>query len=147
MLVRLLLEGAEGWTYWCRRRSEGRRQEGGVAMHTKREVEQGVTILKVSGQVTLGESAKQFAAALQDVLDESQGGVVIDLADIDYVDSTGIGELVGYLQKFTRSGRKLVLLQPHQRIEALLKLTRLDTVFPIFRERQEAILHAGAPTA
>lgn len=116
-------------------------------MHTKREVEQGVTILKVSGQVTLGESAKQFAAALQDVLDESQGGVVIDLADIDYVDSTGIGELVGYLQKFTRSGRKLVLLQPHQRIEALLKLTRLDTVFPIFRERQEAILHAGAPTA
>lgn len=112
-------------------------------MHTKREDEQGVAILKVSGKVTLGESAKQFAGELQNVLDETEGGVIVDLADIDYVDSTGIGELVGYLQKFTRSGRKLVLLQPHQRIEALLKLTRLDTVFPIFRERHEAILHAG----
>lgn len=113
-------------------------------MQTKRDVEQGVTVLKVSGQVTLGESAKQFAAELQQVLDETSGGVVIDLADIDYVDSTGIGELVGYLQKFTRSGRKLVLLQPHQRIEALLKLTRLDTVFPIFRDRFEALAHASA---
>ncbi len=113
-------------------------------MQTGREVEQGVTILKVAGQVTLGESAKKFAAELQEVLDKTQGGVVIDLADIDYVDSTGIGELVGYLQKFTRSGRRLVLLQPHQRIEALLKLTRLDAVFPIFRERLAAIAHAGA---
>ncbi len=115
-------------------------------MQTRREVEQGVTVLKVAGQVTLGESAKNFASELQEVLDETQGGVVIDLADIDYVDSTGIGELVGYLQKFTRCGRKLVLLQPHQRIEALLKLTRLDAVFPIFRDRVEAIAHAGAPT-
>lgn len=102
--------------------------------------------MKVTGQVTLGESAKQFAAALQQVLDETEDGVVIDLADIDYVDSTGIGELVGYLQKFTRCGRRLVLLQPHQRIEALLKLTRLDAVFPIFRERQAAIAYAGAST-
>lgn len=114
-------------------------------MHTRREVVNGVTVLTVAGQVTLGESARELAAELQNVLDETTGGVVIDLANIDYVDSTGIGELVGYLQKFTQFGRRLVLLRPHQRIEALLKLTRLDSVFPIFRERLEAVTHAGTP--
>lgn len=113
-------------------------------MQTKREVERGSTVLHVSGQITLGESAKRFAGELQEVLDQTTGGVVIDLADIDYVDSTGIGELVGYLQKFTRSGRRLALLNPHQRIEALLKLTRLDAVFPIFRDRLEALAYASA---
>ncbi|NCO69566.1 MAG: STAS domain-containing protein [Acidobacteria bacterium] len=98
----------------------------------------GVTFIEVEGTVKLGESAQQFAAALQDVFDDTGDGVVIDFSGIDYLDSTGIGELVGYLQKFTKANRRVALFRPHQRLEALLKLTRLDTIFHVFSERDAA---------
>jgi anti-sigma B factor antagonist len=114
------------------------------AMQMKRMEEDGVTLLEVQGTVKLGESAQQFAAELQSIFDDTSGGVIIDFAQIDYLDSTGIGELVGYLQKFSRANRKVALFRPHHRLEALLKLTRLDTVFPVFWERDEALGHVRA---
>jgi anti-sigma B factor antagonist len=120
-------------------------QEG--FMRINRTEESGVTILEVEGTVRLGESAKQFALELQSIFDGSRGGVVIDFARIDYLDSTGIGELVGYLQKFTKAGRRVALFRPHHRLEALLKLTRLDAIFPIFLERGEALRFVGGAAA
>jgi anti-sigma B factor antagonist len=108
-------------------------------MQIKRTEDGGVTIVEVSGTVRLGESARQFTSELQRVLGDTDGGAVIDFTRIDYLDSTGIGELVGYLQKFTKSGRRLALFRPHHRLEALLKLTRLDAIFPIFWELDEAL--------
>jgi anti-sigma B factor antagonist len=108
-------------------------------MQVHRSEEDGVAIIEVEGTIKLGESAEIFAKELQTVLDGSKGGVVIDFARIDYVDSTGIGELVGYLQKFTRANRRVALFRPHHRLEALLKLTRLETIFPIYWERADAL--------
>ena len=108
-------------------------------MRINRIENRGVAILEVEGTVRLGESAQQFTSELQRVLGETDGGAVVDFARIDYLDSTGIGELVGYLQKFTKSGRRLALFRPHHRLEALLKLTRLDSIFPIFWELDEAL--------
>jgi len=108
-------------------------------MEMKSFEEQGVTVLDVKGNIRLGESAQQFAAELQRLFDETRGGVVLDVAEIDYLDSTGIGEMVGYLQKFSKANRRIALFRPHQRLEALLKLTRLDTVFPVFLDREEAL--------
>jgi anti-sigma B factor antagonist len=111
-------------------------------MDMKRSSEEGVTILEVRGTIKLGESAQQFAAELKDIFDTTEGGIVIDVAQIDYLDSTGIGELVGHLQKFSQASRKVALLRPHRRLESLLKLTRLDTVFPIYWERDQAVAAA-----
>jgi anti-sigma B factor antagonist len=108
-------------------------------MQIRRSEETGVTILEVEGTIKLGESAQQFAAELQGVFEGSSNGVLIDFARIDYLDSTGIGELVGYLQKFTRANRRVALFRPHHRLEALLKATRLDTIFPVFWERDPAL--------
>ena len=108
-------------------------------MQMRRDEEAGITVLEVRGTIKLGESAQEFAAELQDIFDKTQGGVLIDVSQIDYLDSTGIGEMVGYLQKFSRASRRVALLRPHKRLESLLKLTRLDTVFPIFWERDEAM--------
>lgn len=108
-------------------------------MQLKRSEEQDVTVLEVKGTVKLGESAQAFASELQDIFDHGQGGVLIDLAQIDYLDSTGIGELVGYLQKFTRASRRVALFRPHKRLEALLQLTRLNSIFPVYWERAEAL--------
>jgi anti-sigma B factor antagonist len=108
-------------------------------MQVNRTEQDGVAIVEVEGTIKLGESAELFAKELQQVLEGSTGGVVIDFARIDYVDSTGIGELVGYLQRFTRANRRVALFRPHHRLEALLKLTRLETIFPIYWEREDAL--------
>ncbi len=113
-------------------------------MQMKRTDENGVTVLEVQGTVKLGESAQQFAGELQSIFEHTQGGVVIDFAQIDYLDSTGIGELVGYLQKFSKANRRVALFRPHHRLEALLKLTRLDSIFPVFWEKEEALKHVRA---
>ena len=108
-------------------------------MRIDRSEERGVTIVALEGVIKLGESAQQFSAYLEELLNEGVEAVVIDLSRIDHVDSTGLGELVGYLQRFTAEGRRLGLLRPHKRIMNLLKLTRLNEIFPIFTDRAAAV--------
>jgi anti-sigma B factor antagonist len=116
-------------------------------MRVSRSEENGVTIIEVEGTIKLGESAQMFASELQKVLEQTTGGVVIDFARIDYLDSTGIGELVGYLQRFTRAHRRVALFRPHHRLEALLKLTRLETIFPIYWEREDSLRYVRGDAA
>jgi anti-sigma B factor antagonist len=97
------------------------------------------TILYVEGLIKLGESAEFFSSALENVLKGDSTNVIIDFTKIDYIDSTGIGELVGYLGKFTTQNRKLILVNPSERILKLLKLAKLDTVFKIYNTEEEAI--------
>ena len=99
----------------------------------------GVAVVAVRGVINFGESARQFSSFLKELLDTKTPAVLIDMSGIDSVDSTGLGELVGYLQRFTEQGRRLALLSPPQRILNLLKLTRLDEVFPIFDDRGQAV--------
>lgn len=108
-------------------------------MKIERSQEQDVTIVALEGVIKLGESAQLFSAYLQDLLEEDVPAVLIDLSMIDHVDSTGLGELVGYLQRFTAQGRRLALLRPHKRIMNLLSLTRLNEVFSIYEERDDAV--------
>lgn len=108
-------------------------------MKIDRFEEEKVTVVVLQGVIKLGESARQFSSYLQDLLDEGVQSVLVDLSGIDHVDSTGLGELVGYLQRFTEQGRRLALLSPPKRIFNLLKLTRLDEVFPIYDDRGQAV--------
>jgi len=106
------------------------------------------TILYVEGLIKLGESAEFFSSALENVLKNESSNVIIDFTKIDYIDSTGIGELVGYLGKFTTQNRKLILVNPSERIMKLLKLAKLDTVFKIYSTEEEAIAaESGSATA
>ena len=105
------------------------------------------TILYVEGLIKLGESAEFFSSALENVLKNESTNVIVDFTKIDYIDSTGIGELVGYLGKFTTQNRKLILVNPSERIMKLLKLAKLDAVFKIYNTEEEAIsAESGAAT-
>ncbi len=108
-------------------------------MEMKRTQQGGVSVLEVKGKVKVGESAQQFAAELRAMLAGTTGPVLLDVSGIDYIDSTGIGELVGYMQKLSDVNRKMGLLQPHKRLLSLLELTGLDTYFLIFADRAEAL--------
>jgi anti-sigma B factor antagonist len=97
------------------------------------------TVLRVEGVVRMGESAQFLAQTLEKLLAESGGNVLIDLERINYIDSTGIGELVGYFGKFRERGRRLILVKPADRIRKLLEIAKLDAIFPTYSELDEAI--------
>lgn len=97
------------------------------------------TLLLVEGVIKLGESAQFFAQTLERVLEESTGHVLIDLAKINYIDSTGIGELVGYLGRFRDLERKLILVNPSERIKKLLAVAQLTELFPTYDSLDAAL--------
>jgi anti-sigma B factor antagonist len=113
-------------------------------MKIERSQEGNVTVVALEGVIRLGESARAFSNYLDELLNEGVPAVLLDFTAIDHVDSTGLGELVGYLQRFTEQGRRLALLKPHRRILNLLKLTKLDEVFAIYEERAEAVASLAA---
>ena len=112
---------------------------GGHALIVEKKHTDNFTILYVEGLIKLGESAEFFSAALENVLKNDSTNVIIDFTKIDYIDSTGIGEMVGYLGKFANQNRKLILVNPSERIMKLLKLAKLDAVFKIYGSEEEAI--------
>lgn len=97
----------------------------------KRQLE-GFTLLFVEGVIKLGESAEFFAQTLERTLEDDPGDVIVDLSRINTIDSTGIGELVGYLGRFRDRRRKLILVNPAERIRKLLEVARLTDLFTIY---------------
>ena len=108
-------------------------------MKIEKRQQDDVTVVVIEGVIKLGESARLFSDYLKALIDGGTGSVLIDMTSIDYVDSTGLGELVGYLQRFEGQGRRLALLRPQSRILNLLKVTQLDKVFQIFTDESQAI--------
>lgn len=101
-----------------------------------------VTILDIEGAIKLGESAEFFSSALDNVLRKEESNVIIDFTGINYIDSTGMGELVGYLSKFSGENRHILLVKPSGRILKLLKVVRLDKAFKIFQDEDSALAYA-----
>jgi anti-anti-sigma factor len=101
-----------------------------------------VTVLDIEGAIKLGESAEFFSNALDTVLRKEKTNVVINFSGINYIDSTGMGELIGYLSKFSGQNRQVLLVNPSGRILKLLKVVRLDKVFKIFPDEDSAVEYA-----
>jgi anti-anti-sigma factor len=101
-----------------------------------------VTVLDIEGAIKLGESAEFFSLALDNVLRKEKTNVVIDFSGINYIDSTGMGELIGYLSKFSGENRQVLLVNPSGRILKLLKVVRLDKIFRIFPDEDSAVAYA-----
>ncbi len=108
-------------------------------MEIVKRIIRGVPVLDISGTVSVGGTATELAALLSELLEENIPGIVLNLENIDYIDSTGIGELVGYLSRFEDAKKRIVLLNPKERIIRLLQITKLDKVFKIFQEEEKAI--------
>ena len=104
----------------------------------KRRIED-LTLLRLEGVIKLGESAEFFAQTLDRALAEEAGHVLVDFSRINYIDSTGIGELVGYLGRFRDRNRKLILINPSDRIRKLLAIAQLDRLFTIYDSLETAL--------
>lgn len=112
-------------------------------MRIERSEENHVIVVALEGVIKLGESGRVFSDYLGQLLEEGVRAVLLDMAGIDSVDSTGLGELVGYLQRFSEQGKQLALLNPPDRVMNLLRLTKLDEVFTIYTDRTAALRELG----
>ena len=108
-------------------------------MRLSEQLRRSHTILRVEGSLKVGETADAFKARIDGIAKKTSGTLVLDLEPLDYIDSTGVGMLVGALKVFQAAGRKILLAAPQRRVLAGLRVTHLDSLFPIFPTLGEAL--------
>ena len=98
-----------------------------------------VIVVDVSGRITLGEGCAQLRELIRDQLTKGNKRVLINLADVTYIDSSGIGELVSAYTAVSNQGGQLKLLNLTKKVHDLLQITKLYTVFDIHDDEAKAI--------
>jgi anti-sigma B factor antagonist len=99
----------------------------------------GVTVLDTSGRITLGEGSVQLRDAVRDLLSKGQKHILLNLGDVTYIDSSGIGELVSAFTTTKNQGGELKLLNLTRKVHDLLQITKLYTVFDVKDDEASAI--------
>src|ERR1700678_986356 len=99
----------------------------------------GVTIVDLSGKITLGEGGLTLREEVHKLLDEGKKKIVLNLADVNYIDSSGLGELVSSYTSVKNSGGELKLLNLTSRVRDLLVITKLVTVFDVQDDEASAV--------
>ena len=99
----------------------------------------GAQVISFKGRVTFGRQTEQCRQNLKELLARGERKFVFDLADVEYVDSAGIGFLVSCLTTLGQSGAKLRLASPPERVRYVLGITRLHTVFEVCETREQAL--------
>ena len=98
-----------------------------------------VTILDMSGAVRIGEGSIALRDAIRGLADSGKTKILLNLAGVNYVDSSGIGELIANYTTVSRQGGQLKLLNLTDRIQNLLVITKLLTVFDAYEDEGEAL--------
>jgi anti-sigma B factor antagonist len=98
-----------------------------------------VTVVDMGGRITLGEGSALLRRTIRDLLEQKRANILLNLADVDYIDSSGIGELVSGYAAVKKSGGNLKLLQLTKKVHDVLQLTRLFTVFEVYTDERTAL--------
>jgi anti-sigma B factor antagonist len=114
-----------------------------MSLHATYRDAENVTVVDLSGRIVLGEGSALLRKTIRGLLDDGRTMILLNLADVDYIDSSGIGELVsGYTAVKSRQG-DLKLLQLTKKVHDLLQITKLFTVFDVFSDENAAIRSFG----
>src|SRR5205823_7385495 len=105
---------------------------------SQRQVD-GVTILDLSGRITLGEGSVVLRDTIREVLGKGEKKILLNLGDVTYIDSSGIGELVSAFTAVRKEGGDLKLLNLTKKVHDLLQITKLYTVFDVKDDEAAAI--------
>jgi anti-sigma B factor antagonist len=98
-----------------------------------------VTILDMRGEVRIGEGSIALRDAIRNLTAEGKKKLLLNLAGVSYIDSSGIGELIANYTTVTRQGGQLKLLKLTDRVQNLLVITKLLTVFDAYDDEAEAL--------
>jgi anti-sigma B factor antagonist len=98
-----------------------------------------VTIIDVSGRITLGEGCSQLRDLVREQLAKGNKNILLNLGDVTYIDSSGIGELVHGYTSVANQGGQLKLLNLTKKVHDLLQITKLYTVFDVHDDEAKAV--------
>ena len=102
-----------------------------------------VTVVDISGRITLGEGCSQLRDLIRNEVSKGNKQVLLNLADVTYIDSSGIGELVSAYTAVSNQGGSLKLLNLTKKVHDLLQITKLYTVFDVHDDEAKAITSFG----
>ena len=98
-----------------------------------------VTVLDLSGKITLGEDGTLLKDKLHSLLHQGKKSILVNLGQVQYVDSAGLGALVSAYTTVTREGGSLKLVNVTKKLQDLLSITKLLTVFDTYDSEDEAV--------
>ena len=99
----------------------------------------GITIVDLSGRITLGEGSVVLRDLVRDLVTKGQRKILLNLGDVTYIDSSGIGELVSAFTTVRNQGGELKLLNLTKKVHDLLQITKLYTVFDVKDDEVAAV--------
>jgi len=103
-----------------------------------------VAVVDLNGKITLGENTGILRDELRSLLAQGTKNIVLNMADVGYVDSAGLGELVGAYTTATNQGGAVKLLHLQGKMKDLMQITKLHTIFPAFEDEKAAVASFGA---
>ena len=103
----------------------------------------GVTVMDLSGRITLGEGSVVLRDAVRDLLSKGNKKILVNLGDVNYIDSSGIGELVSAFTTVKNQSGELKLLNLTKKVHDLLQITKLYTVFDVKDDEAGAVKSFG----
>jgi anti-sigma B factor antagonist len=98
-----------------------------------------VSVVDVAGRITLGEGSSALRDTVRDLVSKGQKKVLLNLGEVSYIDSSGIGELVSGFTTVTNGGGQLRLVNLQKRVQDLLQITKLYTVFEVHPDEAAAV--------
>ncbi len=110
-----------------------------MSMKIKTRQVDGIAIMDCSGRITLGEGSVQLRDAVRDLLAKGSKQILLNLGDVTYIDSSGIGELVSAFTTVRNQGGDLKLLNLTKKVHDLLQITKLYTVFDVKDDEASAV--------
>ncbi len=121
----------------------GLRGHAPVKMQTSVRHAGGIAIVDVNGRITVGEGNLKLREVVRDLMDQGHRRLLLNLHEVGYVDSSGVGELVRTYTSVRNAGGQLKLVSISQRVQSLLEMTRLNSVFDIQADEASAIHSFG----
>jgi len=118
-----------------------------MALTTKVRRVGDVAIVDLGGKITLGENTGILRDELRSLLSQGTKKIVLNMADVSYVDSAGLGELVGAYTTATNQGGSVKLLHLQGKLKDLMQITKLTTIFRSFDDEKSAVADFGAASA
>ncbi len=102
-----------------------------------------VTIVDLSGQIKLGEGSSDLRDTVKDLLSKGHRKILLNLGDVSYIDSAGVGELVSAFTSARNQDGELKLMHLTKKIQGVLQITKLYTVFDVWDDEVQAIAAFG----
>jgi len=102
------------------------------------QLESGIVVIKISGRLAMGSETERLDATVKGLIERDQKQFILDIATLDYLDSSGIGMLVSCLTNVRKAGGELKVVGANARIRRIFSMTGVDSVMPVFNSVAEA---------